>query len=327
MLKEKGLPNTFWAEAVYTAVYLLNRCLTKAVQNKTPVEVWSGRKPSAKHLKVFGCICYVHIPNQKRSKLDEKTEKGIFIGYSDQSKGYRVYNLKTKKLMISRDVKFDEDAAWNWDEEKIEKKYVNLPDIPHAREESTPQEEGGTSDSSTQEVTPSSSPNPAQEESTSESPILRVKSLRKVYETCNFMSLELENYEDASKEEVWIKAMEEEIEMIEKNETWELVDCPKDKEIIGVKWVYKTKLNADGSIQKHKARLVAKGYLQQLGIDNTETFAPVAHLDTIRALIALAAQKKWKIHQLDVKSTFLNGYLQEEIYVAQPEGFTIKDNE
>ncbi|CAL2254987.1 unnamed protein product [Prunus armeniaca] len=115
--------------------------------------------------------------------------------------------------------------------------------------------------------------------------------------------------------------MEEEIKTIEKNKTWKLVDRPKDKEIIGVKWVYKTKFNPDGSIQKHKARLVAKGYSQQPGIDFNETFAPVARLDTIRALVALAVQKKWKIYQLDVKSAFLNGELEEEIYVEQPQGF------
>ncbi|KAK4397351.1 Retrovirus-related Pol polyprotein from transposon RE2 [Sesamum angolense] len=121
--------------------------------------------------------------------------------------------------------------------------------------------------------------------------------------------------------------MEEEIKMIEKNNTWELADRPKDKEVIGVKWIYKTKLNADGSIQKHKARLVAKGYSQLPGIDYTETFAPVARLDTIRALIAIAANKKWKIHQMDVKSAFLNGYIDEEIYVEQPQGFITKDSE
>ncbi|KAK4408464.1 Retrovirus-related Pol polyprotein from transposon TNT 1-94 [Sesamum angolense] len=91
---------------------------TKAVQNMTPIEAWSGKKPSAKHLRVFGSICYVHIPTEKRHKLEENTEKGIFLGYSTQSKGYRIYNLKTKKLIISRDVEFDEDAMWNWDEEK-----------------------------------------------------------------------------------------------------------------------------------------------------------------------------------------------------------------
>ncbi|KAL0334838.1 UNVERIFIED_CONTAM: Retrovirus-related Pol polyprotein from transposon TNT 1-94 [Sesamum radiatum] len=114
-------------EAVYTAVYLLNRCPTKAVQNMTPIEAWSGKKPSAKHLRVFGSICYVHIPTEKRHKLEEKTEKGIFLGYSTQSKGYRIYNLKTKKLIISRDVEFDEDAMWNWDEEKVERQSVMIP--------------------------------------------------------------------------------------------------------------------------------------------------------------------------------------------------------
>ncbi|KAK4382732.1 Retrovirus-related Pol polyprotein from transposon TNT 1-94 [Sesamum angolense] len=127
MLQEKHLPKAFWAEAVYTAVYLLNRCPTKAVQNMTPIEAWSGKKPSAKHLRVFGSICYVHIPTEKRHKLEEKTEKGIFLGYSTQSKGYRIYNLKTKKLIISRDVEFDEDAMWNWDEEKVERQSVMIP--------------------------------------------------------------------------------------------------------------------------------------------------------------------------------------------------------
>nr|KYP63255.1 Retrovirus-related Pol polyprotein from transposon TNT 1-94 [Cajanus cajan]KYP63262.1 Retrovirus-related Pol polyprotein from transposon TNT 1-94 [Cajanus cajan] len=112
--------------------------------------------------------------------------------------------------------------------------------------------------------------------------------------------------------------MEEEIKMIEKNNTWDLVDYPKDKDIIEVKWVYNTKLNTDGTIQKHKARLVAKGYSQQPGVDYNKTFAPVARLDTIIALIPLAAQKGWNIYLLDVKSAFFNGVLQEKIYVEQP---------
>ncbi|KAL0364918.1 UNVERIFIED_CONTAM: hypothetical protein Sangu_0589400 [Sesamum angustifolium] len=118
MLQEKHLPKAFWAEAVYTAVYLLNRCPTKAVQNMTPIEAWSGKKPSAKHLRVSAVSAMYIFQQRKRHKLEEKTEKGIFLGYSTQSKGYRIYNLKTKKLIISRDVEFDEDAMWNWDEEK-----------------------------------------------------------------------------------------------------------------------------------------------------------------------------------------------------------------
>ena len=91
--------------------------------------------------------------------------------------------------------------------------------------------------------------------------------------------------------------------------------------MIGVKWVYRTKLNVDGCINKHKARLVVKGYAQVFGVDYSETFAPIARLDTIRLLLAVATQKNWKVYQLDVKSTFLNGFLQEEIYVEKPLGF------
>ncbi|KAI5324564.1 hypothetical protein L3X38_033637 [Prunus dulcis] len=94
-----------------------------------------------------------------------------------------------------------------------------------------------------------------------------------------------------------------------------------------VKWVYKTKLNLDGSIQKNKARLVAKGYAQKPGIDYNETFAPVARLDTIRTIIALAAKNNWKLYQLDVKSAFSNGVLEEEVYIEQPDGFLVKGKE
>ncbi|KAL0352138.1 UNVERIFIED_CONTAM: Retrovirus-related Pol polyprotein from transposon TNT 1-94 [Sesamum calycinum] len=103
---------------------------------------------------------------------------------------------------------------------------------------------------------------PPSEEIEEETPPRRTKLLSDIYETCNFIMLEPENFEIAVKHKVWVQAMEEEIKMIEKNNTWELADRPKDKEVIGVKWIYKTKLNADGSIQKHKARLVAKGYSQ-----------------------------------------------------------------
>jgi len=98
------------------------------------------------------------------------------------------------------------------------------------------------------------------------------------------------NFQEASTEDVWIKAMNEEIPMIEKNQTWDLVDGPKGKDVIGLKWVYKTKLNQDGSIQKHKARLVAKGYAQKPGIDFNETFAPVTRMETARTMLAMAAQ-------------------------------------
>jgi hypothetical protein len=123
---------------------------------------------------------------------------------------------------------------------------------------------------------------------------------------------------------VWIAAMKEELTMIVKNETWMLVDRPVHKKVISVKWIFKTKLHADGNNNKHKARLVVKGYSQEPGIDFTDTFAPVSRLDTIKLLLALVAQNGWYIFQFDVKSTFLNGVLNEEIYVKQPDGFEKK---
>ena len=115
--------------------------------------------------------------------------------------------------------------------------------------------------------------------------------------------------------------------MIQKNNTWTLVDRPEGRKVIGVKWVFRTKLNADNSINKHKAKLVVKGYAQIFGVDYSDTFAPVARLDTIRMLLAISAQKGWKVFQLDVKSAFLNGVLQEEIYMEQADGFVIQGAE
>jgi len=105
------------------------------------------------------------------------------------------------------------------------------------------------------------------------------------------------------------------------------VAIPKEREVVSLKWIYKIKLNQEGDIQKHKARLVARGFTQKPGIDFYETFSPFARLETIRTVIVVAAQKKWKLFQLDVKSTFLNGKLDEEIYVEQPRGFFVQGGE
>ena len=115
-------------------------------------------------------------------------------------------------------------------------------------------------------------------------------------------------------------AMNEEIEKIEKNKTWSLVPRPKDKNIIGTKWVFRNKLNKDGKVCRNKARLVCKGYSQE-GIDYGETFAPVARLEGVRTFLAYATHRGFKVYQMDVKSTFLNGILDEEVYIEQLEGF------
>ena len=117
--------------------------------------------------------------------------------------------------------------------------------------------------------------------------------------------------------------MEEELSQIKKNETWELVPRPKDKNVIGTKWVFRNKLNEYGQVTKNKAKLVCKGYAQVEGIDFEETFSPMARMEAIKMTLAYACSKRIQEYQLDVKSTFLNGELEEEVYIKKPEGFLL----
>jgi predicted aspartyl protease len=305
MLHEKNLPKKFWAEAANTSVFLQNRLPTTAVKNQTPFEAWYGYKPSLNFLKVFGCLCFTYVPQVKRDKLDKKAVQGIFIGYSTISKAYKVYQPETGNIVISRDVHFVENEEWVWNNLKVSNQASNQ--IINV-ERQTSEEDW-------------------KNEMVDDIPIRGTRLLSDVYQRCNIAVCEPANFNEAKLDQKWMVAMKEELHMIEKNNTWQLVDRPQDRKIIGVKWVFRTKLNADGSINKHKARLVVKGYAQIFGVDYSDTFAPVARLDTIRLLLAIAVQMGWKVYQLDVKSAFLNGFLQEEIYVEQPEGFVKKGEE
>ena len=108
MLHYKKLPKKFWAKAVPRAIYILNRCPIKSVRDKTPQEVWSGRKPNFSHLKVFGCIAYAHVQDELKKKLNNKAEKCIFVGYSQETKGYKLHNPTTQMVIINRDVTFED---------------------------------------------------------------------------------------------------------------------------------------------------------------------------------------------------------------------------
>ncbi|KAL4301681.1 hypothetical protein GQ457_10G015230 [Hibiscus cannabinus] len=338
MLKAKNMPKEFWAEAVSCAVYLSNRSPTKNVDNVTPQEAWSGRKPSVRHIRVFGSIAYAHVPDQGRLKLDDRSSKYVFIGYDSNSKGYKLFNPSNGRIVISRDVEFDEQASWNWEAQE-EKSYDFFPYFVE-EQDVTPSQVVDLP----QNMTPPPSPAPIHEETFEESSSSgessterppKFRSVRDLYRSteaindlfCLFVDSEPLNFDDAVKDERWKLAMDEEIKSIEKNNTWELSELPKGHEAIGVKWIFKKKKNASGEVVRYKARLVVKGYKQKHGIDYDEVFAPVARIETIRLIIALAAQKKWKIHQLDVKSTFLNGFLEEEVYIEQPIGYKVKGQE
>eukprot|EP00253_Pinus_taeda_P031863 PITA_31863 len=135
------------------------------------------------------------------------------------------------------------------------------------------------------------------------------------------------SFKEAASHDEWKEAMQKEYDALIKNDTWKLVDPPFGTKPIGCKWVYKNKYKVDGSLDNHKARLVAKGFAQKEGVDYEETFAPTAKWATIQTLFALAAQNGWKVHQMDVKTAFLNGDLKENVFMSQPEGFAVKGHE
>lgn len=129
------------------------------------------------------------------------------------------------------------------------------------------------------------------------------------------------NYKHVVKDREWRKAIEKEIESIEKNNTWELSTLPTGQKVIDLKWIFKLKKDVGGKIVRHKARLVAKGYVQKHEVYFDEIFAPVTRLETDRLLLALSAKNNWEVHHLDMKIAFLNGELSEDVYVVQQEGF------
>jgi hypothetical protein len=130
-----------------------------------------------------------------------------------------------------------------------------------------------------------------------------------------FSKIEPKFFAEASNDHHWVNVMEEELNQIGKNQTWELVPRPKDKNVIGPKWVFRNKSNEDGKVVRNKTRLVYKGYVQVEGIEFEETSTLVARLESIRMFLAFSNFNDFKVYQMDVKSTFLNGYLEEEEYI------------
>ncbi|KAJ0802818.1 putative RNA-directed DNA polymerase [Helianthus annuus] len=340
MLHEKNLSNVFWSEAVATAVYLRNLSPTKALDEATPFQVWYNRIPSVHHLRVFGCVAYSQVPKQRRRKMEEKACKCIFIGYSPNSKAYRLYDPVKRRVVTSRNVVFDEHAKWTDNQEDKHGLPAELVTIwEHENDEDNNEDSSNSSVPEDGEVNSDQSEANSNNSNTNQ----RSKSLNQVYQEtvplnsdqvqqlyeCQLVlsSMEPRSYEEAAKNQQWKMAMVQELKSLEEHKTWSLVELPHDQQAIGLKWVFRVKMDASGEIKKYKARIVAKGYAQEYGINYEETFAPVARFETIRMILSLAAQQKWAIFQLDVKSAFLNGPLQEEVYVTQPPGFEVKGEE
>jgi Reverse transcriptase (RNA-dependent DNA polymerase) len=350
MMKSMCVPSEFWGEAVTTVVYILNRATTKSLTGMIPYEAWHKRKPKVDHFRVFGCLVHVKVTNPHLSKLEDRSSLMVFIGYEKGFKAYRVYNPVTKKVHVTRDVIFEEDKAWDWDtgEGSLDTLTATGFSTDFELDEISGEQRDVYQDGSEgveQQIhdSPTSMQEPAEddghdEQGDSRGTPVKFKSLEEIYnetepiqlncaDVCLIGMEEPANFSEAIKDKNWNSAMTEEIGAIQDNKTWSLVQPVQGQKAIGLKWVFKLKKDSEGRIAKHKARLVAKGYVQQHGIDFEEVFAPVARMETVRLIMAIAVQERWLLHHMDVKSIFLNGELKEEVYVTQPPGFEIKGQE
>ena len=316
LLNGSTLPKHFWAEAVATACYVLNRVSIRPLTKNTSYELFIGRKPNISYFRVFGSKCFILNTKDQLGKFDPKSDEGIFIGYSERSKAYRIFNKRTNTIEETLHVSFDENfnqISSNKDDDVIPESNTNIETISSK-----------DGDNIVHDIELKSSPkvlkdHPVQNIIGELNSNVRTRSqLNQMGHVAFLSSIEPKNVKEASTDDYWIIAMQEELNQFERNDVWDLVPRPSDQSVIGTKWVFKNKADEQGNITRNKARLVAQGYNQEEGIDYEETFAPVARLEAIRILLAYACFHNFKLYQMDVKSAFLNGFIKENVFVEQP---------
>ena len=324
MIFHAGLSKSFWAEAVNTAAYIRNRVTTTST-GQTPYERWYRRIPDVSHMRVLGCTAYAHCPEADRRKLDKKSRKLRFLGYAEGQKAYRLLDMKKKKLVISRDVIFNE-FDYGQQKEPVEIK-------SDAEEE--PEQSSETTEHAVAEQSQQSDPRRSERTTKGQKPTFYgfdeyADVTEKTHIAFRATIEEPETIQEALNSEYsvqWKAAADSEYQSLMENKTWELVKLPDNRTVIGCKWIFKVKYGDQGQVNRFKGRLVAKGYSQKYGKDFDETFSPVVRFDSIRTLLAFAVEKQMLIHQMDVVAAFLHGDLEEDIYMEQPEGYVIPGKE
>lgn len=357
LLFQSSLPVCYWSDCILTAVYLINRTPSPFLNNKTPFEILHDKLPDYSHLRVFGCLCYVSTLKANRTKFSPRAKAAVFLGYPFGFKGYKLLDIETRSISISRNVIFHEeifpfsktnpcsspDISSDLFHDRV------LPCIAADNDQSSSVLPCVVSQPPLQ-VAPSSRPTRVSKQpsylkdyhcslinsvahvethSTSH-PIQHFLSYDKLSPSYKLFSLsvsiisEPSSFAKAAEIPEWRAAMDCELEALEENKTWSIVSLPVGKHPVGCKWVYKIKHKADGTIERYKARLVAKGYTQREGIDYVDTFSPVAKLVTVKLLLAIAVVKGWHLSQLDVNNAFLHGDLNEEVYMKLPPGYNRK---
>lgn len=350
MMSDANMPKIFWAEAVNCACYIINRSPHKML-DKTPEELWSKHKPNVSYFRIFGCTAMSHIPKQKRRKLDSKSEKCVFVGYSTTSKGYRLYSLQRKEVFVCRDVIFHEDDFHYSTNQRDECKEIshysvivgaNGDDVSEVQSDfescsSVPiddPEVGDSNEDQVQNLETLTSENVETVEAAETADEATVSIIRrserlaqkhrKAYNVGHVQTaddpMSVEEAMRSNERDMWIQAMKSEIQSLEENQTWTSIEKPADANVIKTKWVFKKKKNPEGT--RFKARLVVKGFTQKKGIDYEETYSPVVRYTSIRYLMALASKYNLDIQQMDAVTAFLQGELSEDIFIERPQGIS-----
>jgi len=322
MMSQTDLPDSFWGFAILTAIKSLNNSPTKATE-KTPYEMWRGKVPNISYMKIWGCEAYVKVKTD--NKLAPRSEKCIFVGYPT-SRGYYFYKPQANQVFVSIEAVF------------LEKEFISrrqsgrnfeLNEIQEVQEPQTEVE--------TQENVPSSSSSvivPIQPRRSGRASHQPDRYVGLIEEDGSLDILLMESDEPATYKAAisspnstqWQEAMKSEMDSMHENQVWDLVNLTEEMRPLQCKWIFKVKNGIEGHDDVYKARLVAKGFSQVHGLHYDETFAPVAMLRSIRILLAIAAFHDYEVWQMDVKTAFLNGYLEEDVYMMQPEGFVDPKN-
>uniref|UniRef100_A0A1B6C2D3 Integrase catalytic domain-containing protein n=2 Tax=Clastoptera arizonana TaxID=38151 RepID=A0A1B6C2D3_9HEMI len=313
MIFDSNLTKEIWGEAVLTAAYLLNRSPFATV-DKTPAEKWYGKMPDLSRLQVFGSVGYSKILGQLK-KLDRRSKKMIFVGYA--LNGYRMWDGEKRRINISRDVIFEKKNLIIT-QNPVDRQNVKNEDIETENEE---QEEEETTHENRQEQEDLSQRQEEDEQRYDLRPRINIKGPSKYCLENDCRNQTMLTFSECMMNEdkqEWITAINKEIESLKINNTWTIVNNKQTpgKEILSSRWLFKIK--DDGT---YKARLVVRGCQQKGELDFKDTFSPVVDGSTLRVLFAIAAKENLQIQTFDVKTAFLYGEIEEEIYMKIPEGF------
>ncbi|KAK1696352.1 hypothetical protein QYE76_013049 [Lolium multiflorum] len=326
MMSLTDLPLSFWSYALETAAFTLNRAPSKSVET-TPYELWFNKKPKLSFLKVWGCEAYVK--KLQPDKLEPKAEKCVFIGYPKETIGYTFYHRSEGKIFVAKNGTFLEKEFLT---KEVTGRKVELDEIEESllvdQSSAVPEDVPVPPTPATEEANDNDHET-SNETTTEPRRSTRERATPDWYDPClNVMIVDNNDEDPATYEEAmmspdsnkWQEAMKSEMGSMYDNKVWTLVDLPDSRKAVENKWIFKRKTDADGNITVYKARLVAKGFRQIQGVDYDETFSPVAKLKSVRILLAIAAFFDYEIWQMDVKMAFLNGDIEEELYMVQPKG-------